>query len=82
MTHTGKIVMPTWRITDKQFRYVPSWMHEIPVRYTIPKLNGRFGLMKPQVPEGTSHAENHANNDERLDEAGRDGDHGSETCAF
>jgi hypothetical protein len=49
-----KLVLPSKRLLEG-CSYRPSWMYSPPkVRGFIPTLNGRFGLSKPKVPEGTA----------------------------
>jgi hypothetical protein len=51
--YTVKIVLPTRRLLEGA-PYVPSWLMPVPRRFTVPRLNGRFGLQTPQVPEGSA----------------------------
>jgi hypothetical protein len=65
-----KLVLPSKRLTEG-CSYQPSWMYSPPkVRGFIPTLNGRFGLSKPKVPEGTAHANDHADQDGPICTAG------------
>jgi hypothetical protein len=49
-----KVVRPSQTLLKGQ-PYRPSWLQKIPVRYTIPKLGGHYGLHSPQLPEGHAH---------------------------
>jgi hypothetical protein len=48
---------PTKSLLDPTFKYRPSWLTPIPIRYTIPTLRGHYGLVghyRNQVSEGTA----------------------------